>query len=116
MYDVGKLYQNLFREVNKLPADVEARMNDGGRYNIGDEVALRAAGFTADAARLEGEIYKARQQIEEKKLQDLIARNNAADEARRNAPKTAQIESGPSLEPIVEEDKNVALVPVSGEA
>ena len=35
---------------------------------------------------------------------------------RRNAPKTAQIESGPGLEPIVEEDKNVALVPVSGEA
>ena len=87
-WENGVLYQNLFREVNKLPADVEARMNDGGRYNIGDEVALRAAGFTADAARLEGEIYKARQQIEEKKLQDLIARNNAADEARRNAPKT----------------------------
>ncbi len=87
-WENGVLYQNLFGEVNKLPADVEARMNDGGRYNIGDEVALRAAGFTADAARLEGEIYKARQQIEEKKLQDLIARNNAADEARRNAPKT----------------------------
>ena len=87
-WENGVLYQNLFREVNKLPADVEARMNDGGRYNIGDEVALRAAGFTADAARLEGEIYKARQQIEEKKLQDLIARNNAADEARRNAQKT----------------------------
>jgi hypothetical protein len=87
-WENGVLYQNLFREVNKLPADVEARMNDGGRYNIGDEVALRNAGFTADAARLEGEIYKARQQIEEKKLQDLIARNNAADEARRNAPKT----------------------------
>ena len=87
-WENGVLYQNLFREVNKLPADVEARMNDGGRYNIGDEVALRAAGFTADAARLEAEIYKARQQIEEKKLQDLIARNNAADEARRNAPKT----------------------------
>ena len=89
-WENGVLYQNLFREVNKLPADVEARMNDGGRYNIGDEVALRAAGFTADAARLEGEIYKARQQIEEKKLQDLIARNNATDEARKKCTKNTK--------------------------
>ena len=87
-WEGGVLYQNLFRKVDELPADVLERHLDGGRYNIGDEVALRAAGFTADAARLEAEIYKARQQIEEKKLQDLIARNNAADEARRNAPKT----------------------------
>ena len=72
-WEGGVLYQNLFREVDKLPADVLARHLDGGRYNVGDQTALRAAGFTADAARLEGEIYKARQQIEEKKLQDLIA-------------------------------------------
>lgn len=35
---------------------------------------------------------------------------------RRNAPKTAQIESTSGLEPVVEENKNMALVPVSSEA
>ena len=52
------------------------------------EGKLTTHALEARIARLEAEIYKARQQIEEKKLQDLIARNNAADEARRNAPKT----------------------------
>ena len=87
-WEGGVLYQNLFRKMDSLPADVEERMNEGKRYNIGDEVALRAAGFTADAAALEGQILAARNKIEEDKLQEMIARNNAADEARRNAPRT----------------------------
>lgn len=35
---------------------------------------------------------------------------------KRNAPQTAQVESGPGLEMVLEENKNVALVPVSSEA
>ncbi len=85
-WENGVLYQNLFREVNKLPADVEARMNDGGRYNIGDEVALRAAGFTADAARIEGQILAAKNKIEEDKLAEMKARNDAREEEIRNKP------------------------------
>ena len=81
-WEGGVLYQNLFREVDKLPADVLARHLDGGRYNVGDQTALRAAGFTADAARVEGEILAAQNKIEEDKLQEMIARNEARDKAR----------------------------------
>ena len=87
-WEGGVLYQNLFKSFDNLPSDVEERMNEGKRYNVGDEVALRAAGFTADAAALEGRILAARNQIEEQKLAEITARNNAADEARRNAPRT----------------------------
>ena len=81
-WEGGVLYQNLFREVDKLPADVLARHLDGGRYNVGDQTALRQAGFTADAARVEGEILAAQNKIEEDKLQEMIARNEARDKAR----------------------------------
>ena len=67
-WEGGVLYQNLFRKVDELPADVLERHLDGGRYNIGDEVALRAAGFTADAARIEGQILAAKNKLEEDKL------------------------------------------------
>ena len=87
-FENGVLYQNLFRKTENLPSDVEERMIEGKRYNIGDEVALRAAGFTADAAELEGKILAARNKIEEDKLAEMTARNNAAEEARRNAPRT----------------------------
>ena len=59
---------NLFREVDKLPADVLARHLDGGKYHVGDQTALWAAGFTADAARIEGEILAVQNKIEEDKL------------------------------------------------
>ena len=81
-WEGGVLYQNLFRKVDELPADVLARHLDGGRYNVGDQTALRAAGFTADAARVEGEILAAQNKIEEDKLQEMIARNEARDKAR----------------------------------
>ena len=81
-WEGGVLFQNMFRQVDKLPADVLARHLDGGRYHIGDQAALRAAGFTADAARVEGEILAAQNKIEEDKLQEMIARNEARDKAR----------------------------------
>ena len=81
-WEGGVLYQNLFRKVDELPADVLERHLDGGRYNVGDQAALRAAGFTADAARVEGQILAAQNKIEEDKLQEMIARNEARDKAR----------------------------------
>ena len=81
-WEGGVLYQNLFRKVDALPADVLARHLEGGKYHIGDQAALRAAGFTADAARVEGEILAAQNKIEEDKLQEMIARNEARDKAR----------------------------------
>jgi|TARA_A100001388_G_scaffold245449_1_gene203967 hypothetical protein len=85
-WEGGVLYQNLFRKVDELPADVLERHLDGGRYNIGDEVALRAAGFTADAARIEGQILAAKNKIEEDKLAEMKARNDAREEEIRNKP------------------------------
>ncbi len=83
-WEGGVLYQNMFRDTKSLPADVLARHLDGGRYNVGDEVALRAAGFTADATRVEGEILAARKKIEEDKLAEMKARNDAREEEIRN--------------------------------
>ena len=85
-WEGGVLYQNLFRDSKKLPADVLARHLDGGRYNVGDQTALRAAGFTADAARVEGQILAAKNKIEEDKLAEMKARNDAREEEIRNRP------------------------------
>ena len=78
-WEGGVLYQNMFRNAESLPADVLARHLDGGRYNVGDEVALRAAGFTADAARVEGQIAAAKEKIREDELAAITARNAARD-------------------------------------
>ena len=85
-WEGGVLYQNLFRKVDALPADVLERHLDGGRYNVGDQTALRAAGFTADAARVEGQILAAQNKIEEDKLAEMKARNDAREEEIRNRP------------------------------
>ena len=85
-WEGGVLYQNLFRDSKKLPADVLARHLDGGRYNVGDQTALRAAGFTADAARVEGQILAAKNKLEEDKLAEMKARNDAKEEEIRNKP------------------------------
>ena len=85
-WEGGVLYQNLFRKVDGLPADVLERHLDGGRYNVGDQTALRAAGFTADAARVEGQILAAKNKIEEDKLAEMKARNDAREEEIRNKP------------------------------
>ena len=85
-WENGVLYQNLFRQTDKLPADVLERHLDGGRYNVGDQTALRAAGFTADAARVEGQILAAKNKIEEDKLAEMKARNDAREEEIRNRP------------------------------
>ena len=81
-WEGGVLYQNLFRDTEKLPADVLVRHLDGGKYHVGDQEALRAAGFTADAARVEGEIAAARQLMRENELAEITARNEARDKAR----------------------------------
>ena len=85
-WEGGVLYQNLFRDAKSLPADVLARHLDGGRYNVGDQTALRAAGFTADAARVEGQILAAKNKLEEDKLAEMKARNDAKEEEIRNKP------------------------------
>ena len=78
-WEGGVLYQNLFRDTKSLPADVLARHLDGGRYNVGDQEALRAAGFTADAIRVESEIAAGNQQIREDELAAITARNAERD-------------------------------------
>ena len=78
-WEGGVLFQNLFRNAENLPADVLARHLDGGNYHVGDQEALRAAGFTADAIRVEGQIAAAKQQIREKELAEITARNEARD-------------------------------------
>ena len=86
-WEGGKLFQNLFKNEKTLPADVLARHLDGGRYHVGDQEALRAAGFTAEAIRIEAEIEQGRQQLREKELAEITARNEARDkklEAYRN--------------------------------
>jgi len=86
-FENGVLYQNMFRDAKSLPADVLARHLDGGKYHIGDQEALRSAGFTADAARVEGEILAAKNKMEEDKLQEMIERNNARDAEIANRPR-----------------------------
>ena len=78
-WEGGVLYQNLFRNSENLPADVLARHLDGGRYHVGDQEALRAAGFTAEAIRIEAEIEEGRRQLREKELAEITARNEARD-------------------------------------
>ena len=84
-WEGGVLYQNLFRQTDKLPADVLARHLDGGEYHVGDQTALRNAGFTADATIVEGQILAAKNKIEEDKLAEKKARNDqrAAEIANR---------------------------------
>jgi len=78
-WEGGVLYQNLFRNEKALPADVLGRYLDGGNYHVGDQEALRAAGFTADAARVEGQIAAGKQQIRENELAAITARNAERD-------------------------------------
>ena len=103
-WEGGVLYQNMFRNAESLPADVLARHLDGGRYNVGDEVALRNAGFVADAIRVEGEIAAAKQQIRENELAAITARNAERDkriEAYKNLdPMTKLAMHPPSAEEI----------------
>ena len=86
-WENGVLYQNMFRDAESLPSDVLGRHLDGGKYHVGDQTALRAAGFTADAARVEGEILAAKNKMEEDKLQEMIERNNARDAEIANRPR-----------------------------
>ena len=103
-WEGGVLFQNLFRNAENLPADVLARHLDGGNYHVGDQEALRAAGFTADAIRVEGQIAAAKQQIREKELAEITARNEARDkriEAYKNLdPMTKLAMHPPSAEEV----------------
>ena len=78
-WENGVLYQNMFRKTDALPADVLARHLDGGRYHVGDQEALRNAGFVADANSVEAQIEEGRQQLREKELAAITARNKARD-------------------------------------
>ena len=104
-WEGGVLYQNLFRNSENLPADVLARHLDGGRYHVGDQEALRAAGFTAEAIRIEAEIEEGRRQLREKELAEITARNEARDkklEAYKNLdPMTKLAMNPPSAEEVM---------------
>ena len=86
-WEGGVLYQNLFRNSETLPADVLGRYLDGGKYHVGDQEALRASGLIADANSIEAQIEEGRQQLREKELAAITARNQERDrklEAYRN--------------------------------
>ena len=78
-WEGGVLYQNMFRDAKSLPADVLGRYLKGGRYHVGDQEALRNSGFIADANRVEAQIEEGRQQLREKELAAITARNQARD-------------------------------------
>ena len=74
-------------------------------YHVGDQEALRASSFTADANSLEAEIAAANQQMREKELAEITARNEARDkrlEAYKNLdPMTKLAMNPPSQEAIM---------------
>ena len=80
------LYQNLVQpDPTELPADVLDRHNRQAYWTT-DVEALEAKGFTGTAANLRKQMEEGRRQIEEHKLKEMIARNNAREEAIRKKP------------------------------
>ena len=55
-------------------------------YIIEDVAPLERAGFTGSAANMRKQIEEGRRIIEEQKLAEMTARNNAREEAIRNKP------------------------------
>jgi len=80
------LYQRLTTQ-KPLRADVAVR-HKTGNYWIEDVKELEEKGYTGVAENLRKQIEEGQRIIQENKLKEMTARNNAADEARRNAPRT----------------------------
>jgi len=80
------LFQNIVKpNPNDLPADIKLRYQSGNFW-VEDVQALQDAGFTQTAANLQNQILEGKRLIEQKKLEELTARNNARDKALRNKP------------------------------
>ena len=80
------LYQNLVQpDPTELPADVLDRHNRQAYWTT-DVKALEENGFTGTAANLRKQMEEGRRQIEEQKLAEMKARNDARDKAIRERP------------------------------
>ena len=80
------LYQNLVQpDPTELAADVLDRHNRQAYWTT-DVKELEEKGFTGTAANLRKQMEEGRRQIEEQKLAEMKARNDARDEAIRNKP------------------------------
>ena len=80
------LYQNLVQpDPTELAADVLDRHNRQA-YWTSDVKELEEKGFTGTAANLRKQMEEGRRQIEEQKLQEMIARNEARDKAIKEKP------------------------------
>ena len=80
------LYQNLVQpDPTELPADVLDRHNRQAYWTT-DVKALEDKGFTGTAANLRKQMEEGRRQIEENKLKEMIARNEARDKAIKERP------------------------------
>ena len=80
------LYQNITQpDPSELPADVLLRYNAGNLWTE-DVAPLERAGFTGSAANMRKQIEEGRRIIEEQKLAEMKARNDARDKAIREKP------------------------------
>ena len=80
------LYQNITApDPSELPADVLDRHNRQAYWTT-DVEALEANGFTGTAANLRKQMEEGRRQIEEQKLAEMKARNDARDKAIAERP------------------------------
>ena len=78
------LYERLTKQ-GKLKADVLDRHRRGA-YWIEDVKELEAKGYTGVAANLKKQIVEGQRKIQEQKLKEMTARNEARDKAIREKP------------------------------
>lgn len=81
------LYQNIVKpNPNDLPADVKLRYQSGNFWTD-DIKTLDKAGFTGTASNLRKQVLEAQNIIEQNKLAEMKARNDARDKANRKKAK-----------------------------
>ena len=80
------LYQNIVKpNPNDLPADVKLRYQSGNFWTE-DVQVLDKCGFTGTAANLKKQVLEAQNIIEQNKLAEMKARNDARAKANREKP------------------------------
>ena len=81
-----QLLQNITApDPDDLPADVAQRYKAGTLWTD-DIKALEEGGFYGTSSNMKAEMLNAQRMIEENKLKEMAARNNAREEAIRNKP------------------------------
>lgn len=81
-----QLLQNITApDPNDLPADVSQRYKTNSLWTD-DVKALEEGGFYGTAANMKAEMVNAQRMIEENKLKEMTARNNAREKAIREKP------------------------------